>query len=221
MNATSGSEAFPEPEYPRTPASGRELRTTVLAVIPWLEAAASDGAARLAEPSVAALLETQLGTDWRWRVESEDGTTAEVTLGQLGLRPIDTLVLSPTQLRGFAARARGVSGEASPDADDERGSLFAAVVTEGENRAWERVDGDVQRGQLSIVDLGLAPDDAAELDPADLRDRIRVAIEARFGAGAGEIRPIEAPTARVWTVRDDLGAQLAVGDARVTGLDRG
>ncbi len=218
MNATSGSDAFPEPEYPRTPATGRELRTTVLAVIPWQEAAASDGAARLAEPSVAALLETQLGTDWRWRVESEDGTTAEVTLGQLGLRPIDTLVLSPTQLRGFAARARGIAGEASPDADDERGSLFAAVVTEGENRAWERVDGEVQHGQLSIVDLGLAPDDAAELDPADLRDRIRVAIEARFGAGAGEIRPIEAPTARVWTVRDGLGAQLAVGDAESLGL---
>ncbi|MGB3956139.1 MAG: hypothetical protein WBL05_12800 [Brooklawnia sp.] len=110
MRGVSGSGPFPEPEYPRTPASGRELWTTVLSVIPWREPEPDATAAGLAEPSVAALLEQQFGTGWTWRVDFSDGTQASVLLDTFGLRPIDTVALAPAQLRLFAAAACGVQG---------------------------------------------------------------------------------------------------------------
>lgn len=111
MRGLSGSGPLPEPEYPRTPASGRELRTTVLSVVPWREPEPDATAAGLAEPSVAALLAQQFGTEWTWRVDFEDGRQATVALSQFGLAPIDTLALAPAQLRLFATAACGAHGD--------------------------------------------------------------------------------------------------------------
>lgn len=115
--------APPEPEFPRTPASARELRTTVLSMLPWRESTNEDHAAALADPSVAGYLAATLGLEWVWQVELDDGTRHDVTLADLGLQPIDTLTLPASLLRRAAAIRFGLAGSQGDDGGFEGGSV--------------------------------------------------------------------------------------------------
>lgn len=214
LRGASGSAPAALPEFPLTPAPGRELRTIVLAVVPGRKPAVGDEAARLAEPSVAAFLDTQLGTDWTWSVHFEDGTDRPVRLTDLGLRPIDTLVFSPAQLRTFAATAAGVRGAPlgrPPEAGPSEAEEFAVSLVADENRAWEvRVD-DVLHGITTPAQLGLAPRDLADQPELDA-----VVLEQYFHdqvPDGANLRPVPPAAPTVWTVRDRLGTLLGVFDA--------
>jgi hypothetical protein len=225
MDGASGSAAASEPEYPRSPSSGRRLRTTVLSILPWRTPSDSDSGARRAEPSVAAFLEDQLGADWMWRIESEDGAHGQVTLSELGLRPVDTLALSSSQLRAFAAAAFGVRGgpaDALVQASTRDGvrGRFAVTVTEDENRAWDIVVAGVSQGNLTLAGVGLAPEEVAELPLADLHRRVLPAFFAPEPVPPhSELVPIPPKSTRVWTVRDQLGSVLGLFDADSLALD--
>ncbi len=224
MDGASGSAAASEPEYPRSPSSGRRLRTAVLSIVPWRTPSDTDSGARRAEPSVAAFLEAQLGADWTWGIESEDGSRGQVTLSELGLRPVDTLALSSSQLRAFAAASHGVRGGAT-DAlvqastrDDARGR-FAVTVTEDENRAWDIVVAGDSRGKRTLASLGLAPEVVAELPLAALRRRVlRPFFAPEPIPPRTELVPIPPESTRVWTVRDQLGTVLGLFDAESLAL---
>ena len=219
LRGASGSAAVAVPEFPRTPAPGRELRSTVLSLVQLRDASPGDGAARLAEPSVAGFLSAQLGTDWTWSVGFEDGTATSVSLAQLGLRPVDTLVLSSGQLRLLAATAAGVGGAGlggrpSAGPGDEE---FLVHLAADENRTWEVWVGDVLDGTTTPAGLGLAPRELAGCTEPELRARVL----GRYFAGAtpdgATLRPIPSPAPTVWTVRDRLDALVGVFDATTLG----
>ncbi len=219
LRGASGSAAAAVPEFPRTPAPGRELRSTVLAVVRLRGAAPDDGAARLAEPSVAGFLADRLGTDWTWTVRLEDGTATSVALQALGLTPVDTLVLSPDQLRFLAATAAGVrgAGRGRPPADGAGDEEFGVDVVADDNRTWEVVVDDVRHGTTTPAELGLAPRDLAGLAEPDLRAQV---LGRYFGGAVPDgatLQPVPAASPTVWTVRDRLGALVGVFDAATLG----
>lgn len=219
LRGASGSAAVAVPEFPRTPAPGRELRSTVLSVVRLRDAAPGDGGARLAEPSVAGFLSSQLGTDWSWSVLFEDGTATSVTLAQLGLTPVDTLVLSSDQLRLLAATAAGVRGAGlgrrpavGPGDED-----FQVHLVADDNRTWEVWVGDVLDGTATPAGLGLAPRDLAGRTEPELVAQVL----GRYFAGpvpdGATLRPIPSLAPTVWTVRDRLDALVGVFDATTLG----
>lgn len=219
LRGASGSAAAAVPEYPRTPAPGRELRSTVLSVVRLRVAAPGEGGARLAEPSVAGFLSSQLGTEWTWSVRFEDGAATSVTLAQLGLTPVDTLVLSPEQLRLLAATAAGVRGAGigRPEAAGAGDEDFQVHLVADDNRTWEVWVGDILDGTATPAGLGLAPRDLAGRTEPELVAEVL----GRYFAGpvpdGAALRPVPSLAPTVWTVRDRLDAVVGVFDATTLG----
>ena len=119
MDAAAGFTTPPTLDSIRTPMTAESLRTSVLLVIPGSDPATeSAGPATIADPSVAAALESRIGpaTEWEWVAEDPD--TGVATLADLGLSPIDATLLSGDLLRALAARKLGVASVT----DDNRSS---------------------------------------------------------------------------------------------------
>lgn len=219
MNGASGTGAIPEPEFPRTPTSGREVRSVVLSVLPWRQASPGDVAARLAEPSVAAFLDDHLQDGWAWQVKFEDGNERNVALTELGLRPIDCLALSADVLRSLVAVRAGVRGGPASHSGPDPSHAFAAPVSEAPNRSWQIITEGGIGGIVTLASLGIAPSAAAELPEADLRQLV---LSNFFGDAPvpddAALQVVPSDHERVWTVQDQLGNVLGVYDAGSLGL---
>ena len=116
MDATAGFTTAPTLDSIRTPLAANSLRTSVLFVIPGSDPATESASpAVIADPSVAAALESRIGpaTEWEWVAEDPDSGVA--TLADLGLSPIDATLLSGDLLRALAARRLGVESVAGDD----------------------------------------------------------------------------------------------------------
>jgi hypothetical protein len=107
MEAAAGLGAPPVLDVLRTQRGGRSVSTSVVVVLPAVDAPAvldaSTSPGRIADPSVAAYLDGVFGSAsgpaWTWRVLHPDGTTiTPVTLADLALAPIDTAALSGDDL---------------------------------------------------------------------------------------------------------------------------
>jgi hypothetical protein len=112
MEAAAGFARPPHFEFTRTPPSGYQLESLVLATLPYqpLPDVAEDAdPIWLADPSVAAFLATHLGADWSWLALDPAGQEiGRVTLAELGFAPHETLALSAQFLRELAAVRLGV-----------------------------------------------------------------------------------------------------------------
>ena len=134
MNAAAGFALPPDLGVIETPRSGQSVLSTLLAVLPFVEApallAGHEAEARpatLADASVAAFVDARFGraSDWKWSFHLEgkgtapDGITVvinedrEVTLDDLGLSPSDALLFPSDKLAlaaGQLARDRAIAG---------------------------------------------------------------------------------------------------------------
>ncbi len=110
MEAAAGLGAPPNLDVVRTQRCGRAVTSTVLIALPdgttptTVDTHTSPG--RLAEPAVADALVSLTGTaahaSWTWTVHDANNVViATVALSDLGLEPIDTLSLAPSDLVGL------------------------------------------------------------------------------------------------------------------------
>lgn len=114
MDAAAGFSRPPSFEFTRTPPSGYQLESMVLSALPHVavESLGADASPiRLADPSVAAFLEAQLGAGWVWTARSVEGDLeiGSVTLAELGFAPHETLALSDDFLSELVRRKLGLA----------------------------------------------------------------------------------------------------------------
>ncbi len=115
MDAAAGLGKPPTLEFVRTPAGGYSLNTSVITVLPFkaiddiTDASRSPGV--IADASVAAFIETLLGTadHWQWNVDPDHA----LTLRDMQLEPIDTVMLSKEWLENCVLFKLGI--EKTPD----------------------------------------------------------------------------------------------------------
>lgn len=114
MDAASGFARPPAFEFTRTPPSGYLLESLVLCALPYVSSANLGGAVdpiRVADASVAAFLDTQLGDGWVWQAyDSDDNETllGAISLAELGFAPHETLALSEQVLCDLAQQSLGL-----------------------------------------------------------------------------------------------------------------
>ena len=113
MEAASGLSRPPSFEFIRTPPSGYQLESVVLAALPHqsLEKVGQDASPiRLADPSVAAFLDAELGDDWVWTARNlgDDREAGRMNLATLGFAAHETLALSTDFLGELVRRKLGI-----------------------------------------------------------------------------------------------------------------
>jgi len=206
MEAAPGFSRPPTFEFTRTPPSGYQLESLVLSTLPFVSfqtLAENASPGRLADPSVAAFIESKLGDNWAWQAinADDDSVLGTVTLTTLGLVPIDTLGLSDDLLRELVRRKL---------------RLPLVYISESQNRAW--LARDTQHnpvGSTTLVELNLLPEQLATLDDATLHSRVRVVL------GVAEDTTIEERVLvdpRLWIARDENGTLLGMVSPDTLGL---
>ena len=147
----------------RTQRHGRGVATFVVAALPavpgpsTLDATTSPG--RIADPSLAAYLDTAFGaaTDpaWTWTVHHPDGVTiSPITLSDLGLAPVDTAGISGAALARTAPAASGAPADSAvtPDGEFEAHARLIRLI---------RLFGGQPATAADLADDGSSPDSAA------------------------------------------------------------
>ncbi len=185
MEAAAGLSAPPVLDVIRTQRRGRSVSTSVVIALPGVagpaivDATTSPG--RIADPSVAAFLDTVFGTAtssaWTWHVLHPDGATiTPVTLDDLGLAPVDTAALSSDDLARavLAASAAPEGSEVAPSGGLDAHVRVTRVVT---------VLGTQPALGAHLADDGSSPDSAPILtDLADRYGRLVTAADAMLAA---------------------------------------
>ena len=206
MEAAAGFSRPPSFEFIRTPPSGYQLESLVVSALPFVsvdDLGADASPVRLADPSVAAFVDSKLVGGWLWQARNADDATVlgSVDLAALGLAPIDTLAFSDDLLREWARRALG---------------LPLAFTSEERNRAWLAKDaqGD-PLGMATLVTLSLTPQALSALDDAALHSLVRTTVGA---ADDTIVEEIVLADPRLWVVRDENGGVLGLADLDRLGL---
>ncbi len=247
MDAAAGLAAPPVLDVIRTQRHGRGVATFVVAALPavpgpsTLDATTSPG--RIADPSLAAYLDTAFGaaTDpaWTWTVHHPDGVTiSPITLSDLGLAPVDTAGISGAALARTALAASGAPADSAvtPDGEFEAHARLIRLI---------RLFGGQPATAADLADDGSSPDSAAiqadllarYIDLSDVAgmvvERLQAALtgadddraRALRAALAWGITPLEHdnpdPATLVTRARDALAARLGTApspaDAAVLG----
>lgn len=197
MDAAAGLSAPPALEVISTRRTGRGINTNVVVALPDAAAPtiafdASPG--ETADPAVAEFLATTVGeantVTWCWPVLLADGTTDELFLSDIGLGPIDTVVLSEEALTGLILQA----------------APGGTVI----DTHWQIIKSDGTGQLVALSELGLLPDEIVQLSEKDLA---RLALNtAPTGSTLGTIVPPEGVEAhrRARRIMSILGQQPAV-----------
>jgi hypothetical protein len=171
MDAAAGLTAPPTLDFVETPISGESLNTTVISAIQFVtsvtDADPKGSPTKIADASVAAAVEALLGAanTWTWQSGANSATLAD-----LGLEPIDTVVLSDDLLN---AMMRLRLGAAANDPLDGNGSTLHRRA-----RALVRSLGSQQLLLRSIAPLDEDADAAAATKAAD--QQILAELAARY-----------------------------------------
>ncbi len=180
MDAAAGFARPPILESLRTTRGGRDVNTNLLVAIPGgvpiaaanITHASSPG--RIADPAVAALLITEIGSAnseaWEWQTTTDAGVDQAVRLSDLQLEPIDALLLSPANLAGIVEEHVGA------------GSSVDESISTGLNsyREAQRIVGLLGRRPAALTDLSKdgRADDGSALDESPIGDDLVLRIEA-------------------------------------------
>lgn len=206
MDAAAGFSRPPTFEFLRTPPSGYQVQSVVLATVPYVDlddVPLDSGPVRLADPSLAAFVDEAVGDAWIWTVNNrdDDSLVAQVTLTDLGLTPTDTLALSEDFLAELVRR---------------RLDLPETLMSEDHNREWVVTDaGGAELGRVHSVDLPLPPPALAGMLPDHLLAIIRDQIAAPPDSVVGEATPADP---RLWILTDLRGTPHAWADIGTLGL---
>ena len=140
---------------------------------------------------------------WTWTAINEDdgASLGTITLPDMGLAPLDTLVLSAEFLSELAQRTLG---------------LPLVYISEGHARVWVVKDtGANPLGSVSLVDLRLLPTELAALDQATLHDKICAQLGVPADNVVEEIVPDDL---RLWIAADERGALLGMATVATLGI---
>jgi hypothetical protein len=209
MDAAAGFSRPPTFEFLRTPASGYQLDSLVLGVAAYVPPSAVGPDAspiRIAEPSLAALLEARFGEAWVWSAVNDDdgGALGSATLADMGLGPLDALALSADFVAELARRTL---------------ALPLAFVREGRFRAWDVADAvGTPLGRVSTADLALLPADLAALDQAALQARITAHLGAPADSVVTEAVFADPREQRTWIAEDADGRLLGIASLATLGI---
>lgn len=206
MEAAAGFSRPPSFEFMRTPPSGYQLESLVASTLPFVSfqsLATNASPGQLADPSVAAFIESRLGDNWIWHAINADDDTVlgTVTLAALGLSPIDTLALSDDLLCELARRKLG---------------LPLVYISESHNRAWLARDAQNNPlGSTTLVELNLPPEMLAAMEDSALHKRVRTLLDVTEDAFVEEIVLVDS---RLWIARDENGTLLGMASPDTLGL---
>ncbi len=206
MDAAAGFSRPPTFEFLRTPPSGYQVESVVLATVPYVDlddVPLDAGPVRLADPSLAAFVEQTVGDAWTWTVTNRDDSTvvAQVTLTELGLTPTDTLALSEEFLAELVRRHL---------------DLPESVLVEDHNREWVVLDvAGAELGRVRSVDLGFMPSTLAGMLPEHVDGMIRDRLAAPPDSVIHEAVPADP---RLWVLTDPRGNQQTWADIATLGL---
>lgn len=114
MDAAAGLATPPNLSFVETPIEAENVATAVFIAIPFhpppTDLTASP--ARIAENSVPAMLESQFGPAEQWRWEAQiNGEMRGISLADIGLEPIDSLMLAPGLLESLFRHRLGVTDD--------------------------------------------------------------------------------------------------------------
>ncbi|SDT09591.1 hypothetical protein SAMN04488570_3514 [Nocardioides scoriae] len=205
MDAAAGFSRPPTFEFLRTPPSGYQVQSLVLATVPHVDlddVPLDAGPVRLADPSLAAFVEDVVGDAWTWRVSNRDDSSAvgQVTLADLRLTPTDTLALSEELLAELVRRHL---------------DLPEPVLVEDHNREWLVVDAaGAELGRVHRVELEVLPATLAAMPPEDVVTLVRDHLAAPADSSVQEAVPADL---RLWVVTDAHGALLGLADVGTLG----
>ena len=206
MDAAAGFSRPPTFEFLRTPPSGYQVQSLVLATVPYVDlddVPLDAGPVRLADPSLAAFVEDTVGDAWTWTVTNRDDSAvvATVSLADLGLTTTDTLALSEEFLAELVRRHL---------------DLPESVLVEDHNRLWVVTDpAGVELGRVRAVDVPFMPSSLAGMLPEQVQGIVRDAIGAPPDSIVGEATPDDL---RLWVLTDPHGNQQTWADIETLGL---
>jgi hypothetical protein len=123
LDAAAGLAPPPHLAFPDTALAGDGLGSAVISLLPADDvppAPATVSSAALADPAVATAVAELTGaaTEWIWRTPPEHAPAATTTLADLGLAPIDTVLLSSEALSELVRHRLGQSADPDPDRSD-------------------------------------------------------------------------------------------------------
>lgn len=208
MDAAAGLSQPPTLEFTQTPLSGYSANTAVLSVFPFHEPLSdpdpANPPARIADGSAPAVLETLLGTaeQWVWSWQPEGQPLRAVSLQDLGLEPVDSVVLAVDLLEEMARFKLGAAHDQPLEGSGPQKQRLARQIVA------------VLGNQAALV-RDLAPQDEPEAEVAATRVQ-DTAILNELAARYGVLR------ASAQRLIYDLGAAITANDqpALRVGLSR-
>ncbi len=207
MDATSGFSRPPTLEFIRTPPSGYLLETRVLTVLPYVSVATikqTESPYLIAEPSLLKFIQSQLGSEWMWKVVDDAGNVQVITLADLGLSVADALALSGGMLADFArvvVRAK-FEVDVAKSFEPHRADLAAW--------SWNVKDEAGIAHAISLVDLSLTEAEALKLSDLDLANKVFIFAKVKLATELGKvISPAQYRLARQLSTL--LGSRPAAG----------
>ena len=163
MDAAAGLAGPPTLAFTETPLAADGLTSAVVSALPYVPPAADLTPAALADPSVAAALVDLFGPAAGW-------TWGPVTLADLGLEPVDTLVLPADLLAALAAVRGGTAGGTGAGFHRRARDLVRALGTQ------PALPSDLADGPVPALDAAVLAELTTRYDL--LRDAAAAGIEA-------------------------------------------
>lgn len=217
MDAAAGLGAPPTLAFTETPLGAEGLTTAVVAAVPFVPSAAGDGVAPtlIADASVAAAVVAATGPASAW-------TWDTVTLADLGLEPVDTLVLSPDLLAAMAAHRLGAppAGGSGPAWQRRARDLVRALGTQPALAAdLARTDAGDAAAAIAALDAAILADLRTRY--AALRDEAQRTVDALAAAADAPGRIAALRRALRWGITPMVGQdeQVAFVAALVDGVE--
>ncbi|AKF86650.1 hypothetical protein MFUL124B02_30900 [Myxococcus fulvus 124B02] len=209
MDAAAGLTAPPNLEVIQTRRTGRAVNTNVVMALPVAQdpqPAFDTSPGRVAEPSVAAFLVTRVGpanaAPWRWRVVLPDSSHQDIFLADMGLQPIDAVLLSEEQLAGL------VLAHAPEGATLETSETAEGLLAMRRARGLIKLFGGRPALPEDLVDTGERPEDT----------QVRQELLTRYGRLRDVGGLLVASLQAAESAGDTLARKLALRDAARWGI---
>jgi hypothetical protein len=175
MDAAAGFARPPEFETVRTPPSGYRLGTSVLGVFAFRTPSEDAAPLELADASLAGFIAQrfQAPTDWIWKVERDPGDVADISLAELGIAPVEAVLMNEDFL---AQAARSKAGAPNGKADAPEAHRLSRLLMTALG-AGPAVLSDVSKDQGVSDEAARASEEAVQ---AELKERyVRLATKMK------------------------------------------
>lgn len=204
MDAAAGFSRPPGFEFLQTPPSGYQLETVVLSALPYVapgELINEKNPVRIADPSVAAFLEEQLGSNWKWRALKTgmpgEEVLGEVTLADLQLSPLEALAM-PADLLGEIVQRKLGQQQARIAAPREHAQALALLAALG-NRPAAGKDFISEKDTQQAIDTAIYTELKTRYSTL-YTTGVTLVNEWRSAISANNIQPAHLRSALAWGI---------------------